>query len=106
CLVQRRRHLPISPHVRVSERNLLVEEMIPGIELESPSMIANRFFPAPLSPINVSSYLVKTRAVRQCLPCFLQLRSRTIVVEFDSVNVLCHCKMSFTGFGPEANCCF
>src|SRR4029077_12126596 len=102
--IQHQLFFSIAPETRVTQRNLLQHVNVARIEISRTLEILYRFFPASLTPRDVTLQLEYPGIVRQGLPGNFQFSQCTVVIEISSIKILGTCKVHFARIRTETEC--
>src|SRR5438093_11147967 len=74
------------------------------VEFNCPLKVAHGFFPASLTPLDVTGHREYPGIIWQAPACNVQFSQSAIVIEVSIIKMICSCEMCFAGIRTNAKC--
>src|ERR1043166_490218 len=104
--IEERFFLSVAPAKVITERSFLQRVNVARIQFNGVLQISGGFFPAPLTPLNVTRQFEYPRSIWERLAREFQLSQGTFVIEVSLIEMLRTRKMRFCCPRTKVKCCF
>ena len=94
----------ITPEGSVTISEVVERVNVARVELKCPLEISSRFFPAPLTPLDVTRYSKYPRIVGQRLAGNFQFSQSAVVIEVSIIKMKRSREVCFAGIWTDAEC--